>query len=461
MEAKKKKGFSFDGIVVLFILLLLVTAMTYVVPAGQYARIEVDGRTIVDPNSFAFVAQSPVGFFDFFKSISLGLQGASSLIFMIFLIGGAIRIFDGSGAIAGAIMALRNRWGEEKSPLILSAIVIFFGCLGAFPGMLEASIPFAPLCMHICYTLGYDALMGISISLVPIVFGWSAGVTNPWTTGIAQNLAQLPLFSGFEYRLICLVVFMALNIAFVVWYAKRLKKDPKNSLVADLDTGHMHASVKAPEFGTRQLLVLLTLAATIVIIVYGSLKMKWGMTEMSGAYLIGSIIGGIIAGYDANKIASELLEGGKAMFVAAMAIGMARAVSVIMDQGSITDTIVRSLAGLLAGQSSYFNAVGMFVIQTIINFFIPSGSGQAVVTMPIMLPVADLIGLNRQIAILSFQFGDGISNLIYPTVGGLIAFLNYTKISFGTWMKFIVKFILVVMAVASILLLIAVAINFS
>jgi uncharacterized ion transporter superfamily protein YfcC len=462
-KEKKKKFEMPDGFVTLFYLVVIVFLLTYIIPAGEFNRIELDGRTVVDPSSFKYIEQTPLKPFDFFKSIPQGIQAASQLIIMILLIGGSIRIFDGTGAIRASLISLKNTIGEDKSYVVLTTIMLFFGALGAFPGMLEAAIPFAPLCIGIALTLGYDILVGIYIALVPIVAGWSAGVTNPWTTGIGQSLAQLPMFSGIGYRMICFIVFMAITILFILKYAAKIKKDPKSSLVYGFNIDHLKVDEvdEDIEFTTRLKLVLLIFAATIFTIVFGTLNWGWGLTEMSAFYIIGAIIGGIVAGYKPNKIANEILEGGKAIFIGAMAIGLARAISIIMDQGHITDTIVNYLASLLQGMSPTFNAIGMFVIQTLINFFIPSGSGQAVVTLPIMIPVADIIGLNRQIAILAFQFGDGLSNLCYPTVGALIAFLAYTKIPFSKWLKFIIKYMLIVWAVSILLLAGAVLINFS
>lgn len=206
------KKITVNGMVVLFILLALVAVSTYMIPSGEYDRIQVDGRTIVDGSSYKLVEPNPTSPFEFFKAIPRGLQEASTLIIMIFLIGGAIKIIESTGAIRAFIFHLRKKVGDQRSYIILILISIFFGCLGTFPGMLEAVIPFAPLCIGISLALGYDILVGISISLVPIVVGWSAGVTNPWTTGIGQSLAELPMFSGFQFRFVAFCIFMIVTI---------------------------------------------------------------------------------------------------------------------------------------------------------------------------------------------------------------------------------------------------------
>lgn len=462
-KAKKKRKLKFPhAFVLLFAIIVLVGILTYIIPAGEYNRIEVNGRNVVDPTSFHFIKNTPVGIFDFFTAIPNGIQSGSFLIIMILIIGGAIKLFDGTGAIRAAILKLTDTIGEERDSWVLASIMIFFAFLGGFPGMLEAAIPFAPLCIGISLTLGYDALVGIFISLVAIAIGWTAGPSNPWTVGIGQSVAELPMFSGFIYRLIVLAVLLTASIIFILRYAKTIKKDPAKSIVYGMDTKHLIASNNEEkiEFSTKHKLVLLTFIVTILFIVVGALKWKWGIPQMCATYIIGAIIGGKFAGYNSDRIAEELLEGGKAIFIGAMAVGLARGISVVMNDGHIADTIVYGISSVLKGMPPAITAIGMFIVQTIINFFIPSGSGQAMVTLPILIPVADIIDLNRQIAILAFQFGDGLSNLCYPTVGGLVAFLIYSKISFNKWFKFIFPFMIVVWLLAIVLLTGAVLINF-
>lgn len=460
-ESKKKMKFP-HAFVLLFGIITIVAMLTYVIPAGQFDRVEVSGRVMVDAESFHYIEQTPVGIFDVFTAIPQGIQAASALIIMILLIGGAIRVFDGTGAIRAAILNLTKIIGEDKSHWVLAGIMLFFGSLGAFPGMLEAAIPFAPLTIGIALTLGYDVLVGISIALMAIIMGWTAGPSNPWNVGIGQTLGELPMFSGIGFRLLIFAVLMMISIGYVLRYAAKVKKDPTKSVVYGMNTDHLTANTSHNEieFTTRHKLILLTLAGTIGFIVYGTINWKWGIPQMSATYIIGALIAGIVAGYDSSKIADELLEGGKAIFIGAMAVGLARSIQVVMEQGNIADTIVYGIAYPLKGLPSYITAVAMFFVQTIINFFIPSGSGQAMVTLPIMLPAADIIGLNRQIAILAYQFGDGLSNLCYPTVGGLVAFLMYSRVSFNKWLKYIMPFMIMIWIIAIIFLVMAVLMNF-
>lgn len=456
-----KKGLKLNGIVVLFLLLVFVALLTYIIPAGEYNRIEVGGRTLVDGSSFKYLESRPITIFEFFKSIPKGLQAATSLTIMISLIGGSIRLIESTSSIRNFIFKIKDKIGEERSYLILIIISLFFGLLGTFPGMLEAVIPFAPLCIGISLALGYDSIVGISISLVPIVIGWAAGVTNPWTTGIGQSIAELPMFSGISYRFVCFLVFFAFTILYTLFYANNVRKNPEKSIIKMRNKKDFINIEESVEYTFKNTLVLITFTATILIIVYGALYLRFDMIAMSAVYIIGAIIAGILYGYSPNKISEELISGGKDMFIAAFAIGMARGISVIMTDARIIDTVVHYVVSILQGKSAYFNALSMFLIQTVINFFIPSGSGQAVITLPILIPVADLIGLNRQITILAFQFGDGLSNLMYPTVGALIAVLSYSKITFLEWFKYIWKYAVGIMLVAGILIVVAVAINFS
>lgn len=441
----KRSKFTFPhAFVLLFGIIVFVAILTYIIPAGEFSRVEVAGRTVVDPESYHAVPQAPTKPFDVFTAIPKGLNAASGLIFMILIIGASIQLFDDTGAIKSAIFRLLRIIGETRRSWVLATIMIFFGCLGAFPGMLEAAIPFAPLCVGIALSLGYDPLVGIAIPLVSIVSGWTAGPSNPWTVGIGQSLAELPLFSGFGYRVLILVALLSAAIVYVVRYGEKVRKDPSASIVSDLDFSHLKNREETSEtFSFRHGVIMTIFAVTIGTIIYGTFQWRWGMIQMSGAYIVGAVAAGIVAGYSSGKIADTLLEGGKSIFIGVVAVGLARAISVVMTDGRITDTIVCAISQSLKGLPPVFTSIAMFVVQTILNFFIPSGSGQALVTLPIMLPVADIIELKRQVAILAFQFGDGLSNLCYPTVGVLVAFLIYTKVPFDRWIRFIAPFMVI------------------
>ncbi|MFX0547857.1 YfcC family protein [Hathewaya histolytica] len=461
-KSENKKKFKFPhSFIILFIIIVAMTALTYLIPAGQFSRKVVDGKTVVDVNSFKYIPRTPVGIFEMFKCIPKGIQETSPLIIMILTIGGAINLINGTGAIKSAILHLNKLRGKEKSHFVLVGILLFFGCLGAFPGMLEAAIPFAPITIGISLALGYDVIVGMSLPLIGIVLGFTAGPSNPWNVGVGQSIAELPMFSGIVYRLIIFAIFMIVSAIYVLRYAKKVKLDPTKSMVYDMDFSHLNIdNGTETKFDFRNKLVLLIFVTTIAVIVYGTLNLKWTVIEMSAVYIIGAIVAGIAAGYDGEKIVNEILEGGKTIFTGAMAIGIAKSIQIIMNSGNISDTIIRAISSSIAGFKPMVTGVIMFLVQSIINFLIPSGSGQAMITLPSMIPAADIVGLNRQIAILAFQLGDGISNLCFPTVGVLVGFLMYTKIPFNKWFKYIMPLIGVLYLIAIMLLVVATGINY-
>lgn len=452
-----------NGIVLLFGIIILVGVLSYIIPAGKYETVMVDGRKLIDPGSFHFIPQKSIAIFDFFTAIPVGLQNAGALIFMIFLIGGAINLFEATGAIGGAIGWFAKRFGRERSSWVLVLITTFFACLGAFPGMMEAAIPFAPLCVGIALALGYDVIVGISIAVLGINLGWTSGPTNPWTVGIGHNLSGLPMFSGIEYRLVIFAVFLIICNAYILRYASKVKADPTQSIVYGLSNKFQSGTAIDLEnmaLSGRHKGILLVFVITLSAIIYGTLKLKWGIPQMSALYIIGAIIAGAVAGYDANKIADTLIDGGKAIFPGAMAVGLARAIGVVMDNASITDTIIYYLSLPLQELSPLVSGVAMFIVQSILNLFVPSGSGLAMLTLPIMLPLADIIHLNKQIAVLAFQFGDGLTNICYPTVAVLIAYLTYAKVPFPKWLQFILPYAVLTSTAAVVFLLVAVVINY-
>lgn len=449
--------------VILFAILVIVAIMTYILPAGVYDRIEVNGKTITKAGSYHHIPSNPINLMEFFLSIPLGLQNAATLIFMILLIGGAIRVFESTGAFNGAISNILKLRGKNNGIIIVAVLTIFFACIGAFPSMFEATIPFAPLLVSIALSLGYDEIVGVSMGLLGVVIGWTAGPTNPWTVGIGQTIGQLPMFSGIGYRLLILFILTAITIVYILRYGQKVKNDPSKSILFTVhhkERNDKDGQLSKTDFTLSHKIILLDLVLTIGIILYGTFYLKWGITEMSAIYIIGGIIAGIIAGFPPNKIADEFLTGGRNIFTAAMAVGIARSIQVLMDTAKISDTIVNYFSLPLMHLPKIFTAVGMFIVQSILNFFIPSGSGLAMVTMPIMIPLSDVVHLNRQIAILAFQYGDGLSNLCFPTTAVTMAFLSIAKIPFNKWLKYILPFLGITWGIAAISLIVAVLINY-
>lgn len=446
--------------VILFILLIIMTIMTYILPASQYDKVVVNGVETIDPASFHYVERTPVSIFGMFKAIPQGIQLTISLLCMIFAIGATIHLIDETGAFRGALIALANKLGDKNSKFVLIGVMVFFLFIGAFPSMFEACIAFLPIGISVCTMLGYDLITAVSLVVIGDIVGWTAGPTNLYTVGNSQNIGGLPLFSGIGYRLIVLVVLGALACWFVIRYAEKVRKDPTKSLIYGMDTSGIDTPVENVTFDIRRKLILVVFVITIVLIVYGSLGWGWGPLDMAAVYIICSLICAFIAGWAPDKTADVMMDGAKSIFIAAMIIGMARGLSVIMDGGQITYTIVNALASLLDGLPAAVTGIAMMAVVIVLNFFMPSGSSKALIIMPILMPMAEIIGLSKQLTILAYQFGDGISNLTFPTVALLMACLSYTKIPFDKWFKYILPFEGIEYIACCILLVIAAAIGY-
>lgn len=459
-KTTRKPGKFPHAFVILFAILVLAAVCTWLIPAGQYSRITENGKTIVDANSFTYVDPHPAGFMDIFEAIPAGLQGGIALITMILTIGAALGLINSTGAIKAAVMTLSDRLGSKNSRLVLIGIMVFFLLIGAFPAMLEGTIPFAPVVIPVCLLLGYDVITGIAVVFVADIVGWTAGPANYYTVGNAQIIGGLDLFSGFGYRMVCLLVLGTVSVVYVMRYAEKVRKNPECSYVYGENCEDLKGISEPVPFTAKRKAVFTVFIITVILIVIGCLRWGWQLQDMSGVYLLSGIICGVIAGYDSGEIANHLLDGAKSVFIAAMAIGIARGISVIMENGMIIDTIVYALSGLISGLPEWLASVGMMFVQTVINLFIPSGSSQALVTMPVLMPVAEIAGLSKQLTVLAFQFGDGLSNLCFPTMGALIAFLSYGRVSFNKWFKFIMPFMLIIWAVSILLLLTGSAIGF-
>ena len=441
---KQKKGFKMPHTYVILILVVLIMAIgTYVIPAGQYERVQDPntGRMVVNPDNFQRVEQNPTKFFDLFKAIPQGMNGAADVIFFIFCTGGAFEIMLATGAIDRGIGALAKK-SAGKEMVLIPICLFIFSLGGATFGMSEESIVFVPIGIALARAVGYDALVGMCMISLGCAVGFNSAWMNPFTVGVAQGIAELPTFSGIEMRLVIHAVFFVATAAWLMMYAKKVKKDPSKSVIADLEK-------KAKEEGAqldldnleamtgRDKLVLLIFVGGMGLLMYGVFKYGWYFEEISALFVGIGIACGFVGGKGPSEIASDFVRGAKGIAFGALVVGVARAILVIMENGVIIDSIVHGLAGVISAFPKSICAVGMFLVQALINFFIPSGSGQAAATMPIMVPLADVLGLTRQTAVMCFQFGDGFTNSIIPTSSTLMANLGTANITYDKYVKFI------------------------
>lgn len=461
---KKKKFLIPHTYAIIFSIIILATLATYFLPAGQYERMEEAGRTIVVENSYAQVEQSPVSIFEMFKAIPLGMQAGARIIFYIFLVGGAFGIIRATGAIESGVNALVQKMQGSGIWLIPISMTVF-SILGFSTGMSEETIIFVPIGIAIARALGYDALVGTAMVSTGAASGFIGGMLNPFTVGIAQEIAEVKLFSGIGFRSVVYVFILLVAITYVMRYAKKIQADPTKSIMYDIEQKIKLVKVSDidtfDKFTTRHILVLLTLLTGILVNMYGVFKLDWFLDELAANFIIVGFVAGILGGLNINKLFDALVDGMKIVAFGALIVGFARAILVILESGVIIDTIVYSLVQLISHLPQTLNAVGMFAVQVIINFFIPSGSGQAATTMPIMVPIADLLGMERQVAVLAFQYGDAITNSIIPTSAALMGYLAIAGIPYERWVKFIWKLIVIWLIIAAIALVAAVMLGVS
>ena len=459
VSSKKSNWFSNKfphPLVLLFLVIVAAGVLTYIVPAGEFDRVKLGNRTVVSPDSFHYVTNHPVGVFDFFRAVPNGMIGAASIMFLVLIVGGAIEVFTKTGAINMGLAKLVNKFGDKGGPVIIAILMLYFAVLGGFLGWIEASIPFIPIAIAVAVGLGYDSLVGVGIAVLGAVIGFTGGPTNIYTVGIAHEIAELPIFSGIGFRLVVYGVLVSLAIHHVIRYANKIKRDPNDSLMKGIDTSDLKFDIdgyKDAEFTIRHKLILLILFVTFGFVVYGMTQLKWNINDMSAMFLLSGVIAGIISRLPINVIGEHFAKGASKIVFGALIVGVARGIQWILNEGGITDTIIYNLSVPLSSLPGYLTATGMFFVQTIINFFIPSGSGQAMAVMPIMIPLADLIGVTRQTAVLAFQLGDGFSNILWFTYGGLMVFLSYGKVPYNRWIKFVWPFT-VKMIVASIVFIV-------
>lgn len=448
--------------ILLFMIIILVTVLTYVIPAGEFGREEVNGRLVVVANSFSYTEQNPVGLFDMFQAIPAGMVAAANIVFIVFFASAFFKVIDSTGALENGIgVGVRKIRSKETSSTVLIWVVTFvFGLLGAVVGF-ENNIAIVPIGILVSLALGYDLMVGAAMTIGGIGLGFATSPINPYTVGVAHEIAELPVFSGFGLRTLYCLSSMAVLAFSISKYAKKIEANPSSSLVADVDTKGLNLSKNMEDYsmtGTHKA-VIAVLLGTIGIIIFGTLKYKWYLQEITTVFFIGSIVVGIVSKMNPNDFVKIMIQGASEVTSGALIVGVARAISIILSSGNISDTIIYSLSMPLQNLPTMVSAVLMSLVHGIINFVIPSGSGQAMATMPIMIPLGDLLNMTRQTATLAFQIGDGITNLLYPTLGGLMAMLAVSRVPFDRWFKFIFPVVLKVTVAGWIYTIIGVAIN--
>jgi len=464
LKAKKRE---FPHVFVILLTIIIISGiLTYLIPAGVYERVldEASGRTVIDPNSFKFIEQTPVNPFYMFVSLIEGLIQASNITMLIFAAFSCLHLIEKTGALDASIslMVQKTKKSPKSATLILVLIMIVLSAWASTGTMsYEEIVAFIPVFLVLCLALGYDALVAVGVSIIAVGCGFSSATVNPFSIGVAQSIAELPLYSGLGYRLFVLVVMTGFTIAYVLLYANKVKKDPSRSIVKDIDYSDVEIDEKRmnTEMTKEHKISLAILFIGILFMAFGLIKLGWYINEIAAIFVIVSILVGIANKWSYNKITHVLVEGLAKGVVSALVVGFGRGILVVLTRGNIIDTVIYSAANLLQGLPPSLNAIGMLIVQNLINFLIPSASGQAAATMPIMIPLADLIGVNRQVAVLAFQFGDGFSNIFWPTGFVLIA-CTMAKVPVNKYYKWITPYFIMLFVLQVILILGATAINY-
>ncbi len=448
-------------LVLLYGMILLAYALTMLLPAGQFdTEINDHGHEVVVPGTYAVIADTePLPLWSLFTVIPRGLESAQGIIFFVFIIGGALAVIRSTGTLDAALSRVLNRFGGQPALLILMGMLAF--AVGSSTiGMAEEYIPLVAILITLCVGMRMDTVAAVGIMVVGYGIGYGTAVMNPFTVLVAQEVAGLSPVSGMAYRLALFLPFFALGYLHVVRYSKKIRNDPAASLVADIAEAQPPPSPETGPITMRQRLVLLATLVTLAVVVWGIKVHQWYFVELGGAFFALALVCGLISRMPLDDMARNFIGGAGELIGTGLLIGFARAIEIMLSDGQVLHTIVNGLSQPLVAMGPELSAMGMLFIQSILNFFIPSGSGQAYVTMPIMAPISDIVGVSRQVAVLAYQMGDGFMNMIVPTNAVLMGILGICGIPYGRWFRFIWPLMLQLFALGCIAMAVAVMIGY-
>ncbi|MBY0240580.1 MAG: YfcC family protein [Burkholderiaceae bacterium] len=444
--------------VLIFAILALIALSTWLVPGGKYDTHLVNGKQLIDPATFHYIASKPQGIVALLMAPIKGFVEAALIIGFVLITGGAFAVLQKTDAIDAMIKSIAK--AHDHSPFVRAALIPVFLTLfslgGATFGMNEEAIPFILIFVPLALALGYDTVTGVSLPFLGTQVGFAAAFLNPFNVGVAQGIAGVPLFSGMGYRLIVWVLATAVTIAFMMWYAARIKRNPKLSPTYELDL--VKRQENPVDFSSfegmtgKHKAVLAIFVATLLGMVVGVVKFDWFIEEIAALFLAMTIVVGVVGRLNSDEFMGAFMHGAKDLVGTALVIALARGTVILARDAQIIDTMLHALVPLVQSSSPVFAAQKMFVIQTVINFFIHSGTGQAALTMPIMAPLADLVGVTRQTAILAYQFGEFTTPMI-PTSGITVGVLALARIPWITWAKWMIPLQLMYAVLALLLLI--------
>ncbi|MGB9867411.1 MAG: YfcC family protein [Bacillota bacterium] len=463
MSNSNGKSKFLDAFAILFLVVIVAAVLTWVLPAGEFNRQKDPntGRMLAVPGTYHYVDRSPVSPWGVFVCTFKGFMDAADIIFFVIIVGGVFQVLKATGAVTTGILTLVRRFQKNRR-LLIPIVMTVFSLGGAILGWAEEGLIFIPVMVPLALSLGWDSLTGLAMVLAGMNAGFSGAFMNPFTVAVAQGISGLPIFSGMGLRIAAWLVLTVISIAYVYRWAGKVERDPQSSpMYQDDQLREKEFDVKSiPQMTPRHIAVLLCFVATLVAFVYGVLKLGWWFTEMSAIFLILCVVGGYLGGLSTNRLCEEFLAGCKELLGGALLIGLGRAVAVTLSAGRVIDTVVFGMASIVQYFPHLLRGTAQYIAQAVIEFFIPSGSGQAAATMPIMAPLADVTGITRQTAVLAYQFGDGFTNVFEPTAGYFMAALALAKVPWPKWVSFFWRLLLMWVGVAIVFTIVAVAINY-
>ena len=439
-----------NALVIMIGFILLSAALTYIIPHGHYERItnpETNQVTVV-PNSYKSIEGEPVSILKTVLSIPEGIVSRADLITLILLIGGCFYVVEKTGALKEGIAYLTTKL-NGKEEIVLIIISLLFLIAGALMGLQEEIIAMMPVLLYLTARLGYNAFVAIAISFGAAILGAAFSPINPFAVVIAQKETGLEFLSGSGYRLIILAIAFIVYMFMIIGYANKNKVekiDEENEILQKVSI--------------RSITILTLVGLAFVILIIGMMQYNWGFNEMSAEFFALGILVGLIGKLGVNGTIETYIEGFKELVFAAMIVGFASSISIILKEGMIIDSIIFGLFTPMQYLPKSLAAISMMLSQSLLHFPVSSYSGQAILTMPILAPLSDLIGISRQVCVLAYQYGAVLTDLIYPTQGALMAIIAIAGIPFDKWFKFIFKFVLVLLAVGAIAIAVAVNIGF-
>ncbi|MFB6802342.1 YfcC family protein [Peribacillus butanolivorans] len=450
-----KKERKINVFVLLLCILAIATLCTYILPAGEYARIEADGRATVDANSFKWIESAPVGLFDMIKAIHTGMVEAGNIIFFLLIIGGFFGVLRATGTVDVLIGTMARKLATREK-LLIPVVMLFFAVGGSLMGMAEETLAYLPLIIPLALALGFDTITGTAIVIVGVMSGFTTAVMNPFTVGLAQGIAELPMFSGIGFRLILFVIVYLVSVLYIYRYAMKVKTNPSIGIYGKYTKEEAKNLLQSSaKLTARHKLILVAFLINYIVLAFGVIKFQWYMTEIAALFIVLTIVIGIIGKLSADHIVNSFTNGSAALLGGALIIGVSRAILVVLNEGHIVDPMLHQVAESIQHIPAFLSVAGMYSFQTLIHFILASGTGHAMLTMPIMVPLADLLDITRQTAVLSFSFADGIGNMIFPTATTLMAGLAIAGIPWTKWAKWILPLVLIQYLIGLIAVIIA------